>query len=104
MGKCKESAGVLYPHPCTRESSKVCSKCEKTICDLHTREVQAAVFCITCYKKLPSSSRLVDDPFLMAALLFPDYDTGSAVGNSRLQAAMTSGAALEDFEGDFDGT
>ena len=104
MAKCKESAGVLYPHPCTRESTRTCGQCQKLICDLHSREIQQSLFCITCYKKLPSASRLADDPFLMASTFFSDYDTGGFQTAARLNAAMSLGSELEEFEGDFDGT
>lgn len=107
MGKCKETAGVLYPHPCTREATLTCASCQKAICSLHARDSRSGpAICIACFKKVPDPHRdAVSDPFLMAAAYYPDYDTGS-VARSRLRQATGSegGAEVGDFETDFDGT
>lgn len=107
MGKCKETAGVLFPHPCSRESSLRCGKCEKAICDLHSRQLHGGPVCIGCYKQ--HAPRDTNDPFLMSGIYFSDYDTATvgvaAVGAAGLYTAMTSSENLEDnFESDFDGT
>lgn len=108
MAKCKETAGVLYPHPCTRESTLSCSKCSKPICSLHSREIGGGSLCIACFKQDPGRDPGLSatDPFLMAAVLYPDYDTGGSL--RRLRQATSSDAGLEvgdeAFETDFDGT
>ena len=106
MAKCKESAGVLYPHPCSREACLTCSSCQKPICSLHARDASGGpTVCISCFKKLPNRDRDVSDPFLMAAAYYPDYDTGG-VSAPRLRAAMGSevGGDIDAFETEFDGT
>ena len=108
MAKCKESAGVLYPHPCTREATLTCGACEKPICALHSRDSSAGrPICIACFKKIPNANpeRQRTDPFLMATAYYPDYDTGGS--SLRLRSAMVSsdtGDDLDPFETDFDGT
>lgn len=107
MGKCKETAGVLYPHPCTREATMNCATCQKAICSLHARDSRSGPsICIACFKKIPDPSRDdTSDPFLMAVAYYPDYDTGST-GSLRLRQATGAGDGAEvgDFETDFDGT
>ncbi|MBS2038677.1 hypothetical protein JST97_27095 [bacterium] len=105
MAKCKESAGVLYPHPCTRESTRTCGRCSKAICDLHSRQTGAGgVVCIACFRASTPVSTGGDDAFLLAAAVFSDYDTGTAVRRRLNQAMLASDGDLEAFETEFDGT
>lgn len=104
MGKCKETAGVLFPHPCTREAVTNCGNCGLAICELHDREGR----CIRCFRaETPTGDGLQEptDPFLLATSYYPDYDTGGSSA-PRLRSAMSGEADLGDeaFEGDFDGT
>lgn len=104
MGKCKETAGVLYPHPCSREATTSCGGCGRAICELHSRQVAANLLCISCFKKEPGTADRASDPFFLAQTYFPDYDTGG-LASTRLRAALgPDGQELEAFEGDFDGT
>lgn len=106
MARCKESAGVLYPHPCTREGTVTCGRCNKSICQLHSREAGGgAIMCITCYRSFTPVTQDTDDAFLLSAAIFSDYDTSTVV-RSRLNQAMLSADDNNqpDFETEFDGT
>lgn len=106
MGKCKESAGVLYPHPCTREATLTCSSCQKSICALHARNsASGPSICIGCFKKIPKDpDQARSDPFLMAAAFYPDYDTGGASPLLRAATGLEAAGEIDPFETDFDGT
>ncbi|MFN8606097.1 MAG: hypothetical protein U0931_01105 [Vulcanimicrobiota bacterium] len=106
MAKCKESAGVLYPHPCTRESTRNCGRCNKAICDLHSRQTGGGGFvCIACFRSAAPASGGAEDAFLLAAAVFADYDTGTVLRHRLNQAMLAAdGGDLEAFETEFDGT
>lgn len=106
MGKCKESAGVLYPHPCSREASLTCATCQKAICTLHARDSRSGPsICIACFKKIPDPDRdNTSDPFLMATAFYPDYDTGRRTAPGLQAATGAEVGDIEGFESDFDGT
>jgi len=105
VAKCKESAGVLYPHPCTRESVNTCGRCGKLICGLHTRQAGGgAQVCISCHRAATPPSDSGGDALFLASMLFPDYDTGTAVRRRLNQAMGDDGMPLDDFETEFDGT
>jgi len=105
MAKCKETAGVLFPHPCSRESTLSCSKCQRLICDLHARRDNTGDVCISCFKQTQGRTGIASDPFLLSAVYFSDYDTGgTSVPSLHSSLGTGEGDLDEAFEGDFDGT
>jgi len=49
--KCKETAGFLMSHPCTKTAVLTCAACGKDVCEDHSRETDEGYACITCYKQ-----------------------------------------------------
>jgi hypothetical protein len=47
-GRCEETAGFLFTHPCDRPPAHACQSCRKTICVEHTRLVDARRLCVAC--------------------------------------------------------
>ena len=70
MRRCRESAGVLFSHPCKQSATTTCSSCRKPICDAHARKTGDAVRCVSCVRQdltdrhnRGSHAFLRDDPY-----------------------------------------
>jgi len=106
-GRCRETAGFLFAHPCKRPATSKCSGCEKPICATHNRQGR----CIACYRQNASKSD-GSDPFLMATWYYADYETYSAwdAYTKKDREAFAEGEEPaddeweKDWEADFDGT
>ena len=73
--KCKETAGFLISHPCTRQADLTCSTCGKDVCSEHARQVDDGFACLSCYKEnyveedvnaARSTRRYYHDPYFYA--------------------------------------
>ncbi len=106
-GRCKETAGFLFAHPCKRPATSACSGCQKPICATHNRQGR----CIACFKE----GAVIDagDPFMMASWYYADYESYSAYdaySKKDREAFADGGEPLgdddweADWEADFDGT
>lgn len=48
--RCKETSGILFNHPCERESTLNCAQCNKPICERHMRYAADKPTCISCVR------------------------------------------------------
>lgn len=110
-GRCRETAGFLFAHPCKRAASSACKDCQKPICATHNRQGR----CIACFRQQPAQAAAnAADPFLMATWYYADYETYSAYdaySRKDREAFADGGDDLPDddewgadWEADFDGT
>jgi hypothetical protein len=76
-GKCHETAGFLFTHPCDRPPAHACQTCGKPICIDHTRLVDARRLCVACAR----DSATIDqrDPYFYGSSYYGHgwYDHGS---------------------------
>ena len=70
MSRCKETAGVLFKHPCDAEADSACVLCRKPVCAAHRRGDGYQTRCISCLRKevqqpskRASRAHLRDDPY-----------------------------------------
>lgn len=124
LGRCRETAGFLFSHPCKNEAVRTCLKCAKPICEDHTRGTAVAPpsvpggwptegepVCIGCERRAAVASGQVqargDDPYFFAWSFYPDYHTwsGSSSGVTGADAGAFAAEELpadEEWEKDWD--
>lgn len=114
LGRCRETAGFLFSHPCKNEAVRTCTKCAKPICEDHTRgagSLEVSVpggwpaagdpVCIGCERRASVAAGRVesrgDDPYFYAWGL-------SSTWSERDAAAFTAGELPpdEEWEKDWD--
>lgn len=52
---CQERSGFLFAHDCDRPVVRMCGQCHKALCEAHSRVVEGAHYCVTCFKQLPAA-------------------------------------------------
>lgn len=70
MSRCRENAGILFARDCSSEAGYTCGTCQKPVCSLHARQVEAALLCMSCARQQlvgaqsrASFAHLRDDPY-----------------------------------------
>lgn len=51
MSRCRETAGVLFKHPCKENAISQCARCHKPICARHTLGPSGQPTCVDCLRK-----------------------------------------------------
>lgn len=117
LGRCRETAGFLFSHPCKNEAVRTCTKCGKPICEEHSRGAGAArvdvpggwptegePVCIGCERRVAVASGNVqargDDPYFFAWSFYPDYHTYSSTPGSGFTSSDAAVFAAEDLPAD----
>lgn len=124
LGRCRETAGFLFSHPCKNPAVRTCTKCGKPICEDHTRGAAALEVsvpggwpaagdpvCIGCERRASVAAGRVesrgDDPYFFAWGFYPSYHSASTWVEGDA-AAFTAGASSselppdEEWEKDWD--
>ena len=57
MTRCRETSGILFSHPCERQSQFNCVTCNKPICERHMRHAADKPTCISCVRSHLKASR-----------------------------------------------
>jgi hypothetical protein len=67
-GRCAETAGFLFRHPCDRPPAGACGACGKPICPEHTRELDGQRLCVGCASDRPIADER--DPYFYRGAYF----------------------------------
>lgn len=50
LNQCSERSGFLFKHDCQKEGTKTCQRCNKQICENHSRYQGDTLSCVSCLK------------------------------------------------------
>ncbi|MBI3930257.1 MAG: hypothetical protein HY319_32270 [Armatimonadetes bacterium] len=114
MARCRETAGLLFSHPCKEDAAQNCARCQKPICPKHLRPWQGQNYCIGCHKEAQRQSGQtggsLEDPYYYSSFYYSDYDdfgrydrfSASDRDAFASDSAGWSETWSDDWEGDFD--
>lgn len=78
MGRCRETAGFLFSHPCNRADLAKCRLCEKPVCEKHLRDLAGSQVCVSCHKERNKGQGqgdwMRDDPHYYSGFYYSDYE------------------------------
>lgn len=119
LGRCRETAGFLFSHPCKNAAVRTCTKCGKPICEDHTRGAGALEVsvpggwpaagdpvCIGCERRASVAAGRVesrgDDPYFYAWGLGSSWSEGDAAAFTSASSSSEELPPDEEWEKDWD--